>query len=81
MSEETPAIISLTVIWRPLEETEYRIDHVTCEANCQIAAISAAADIYAAELEYAVTSKDVIENGYDLIAIFEGYLVEHVQSS
>lgn len=87
MAEETPAIIDLTVIWRPACDDEFRVDHVTCEAGSRIAAVMAAADIYVNEIEYAddetpMTAHDVIfgDVGYETIAILEGHVTEHVPS-
>lgn len=82
MAEETPAILDMTVIWRPLDEAEYRIDWVVAEAGCPRAAIFAAADAYIREITFAegeepLTPESIIEGdngGYDLIAIFEGHL-------
>ena len=83
MAEETPAVMDQTVIWRPLDEDEYRMDHVTCEAGCKTVAVTAAADKYIGEYEYAdgeepLTAAGVIATGYDLIGVYEGHLRESV---
>ena len=80
MAEETPAIIDLTVVWRPQYECEFRVDWVTCEAGSRSAALNAAADIYVTECgDEDVTIESALES-YDLIAIFEGRPVEHLPS-
>lgn len=74
MSEATPAIIDLTVIWRPLFESDFRLDYVTCEAGCRRAALHAAADQYRLECD----DPEIIIYDYELIAVLEGHVTEHV---
>lgn len=77
-----------TVIWRPLEEAEYRYDYVTVPDRRYETVMVAAAQQYVDEIEFAEDETpfsarniiygedDSMPTGYDFISILDGHIPE-----